>query len=388
MKTNYPTVKVLIDKTKKKSDGTYPLYINVTWKYTRAKESTGLSLSEKDFKKGVYKTNRDLKKRLVEIDTNISELMSLNKDFTAKQCLGFVQYKTDPIYVLRDMERLKKIEYNTSRNYIVMINSLKSYFGEDFLLSDLTLPKIQGYARTMNVKPSTMCSYLKKLSALLTYSVERGFLKENVIEKWRFKSDGYKAVDKPKSRSRADVTYYIKVFETTNNKKIKEVIGIWLSGYYFNGLALKDLLSVDWNNIDEVIINNKVYYHFLTNRSKTKEIANIMTPKYSLTEELVEMLKSEPWKRCSLKSYCDYIRRNLKLIDKTLTYYQCRHTFCSMMVQSKNPINTIAAMMGRSVNGISAYIQKISENETLSRAADALQYTEILDNPGDEYFED
>lgn len=386
MKRNYPSVSLSIDKSKKRSDECYPLFIKISWRGTRASESTGIYITEKDFNRGSYKTNRGLKKRLADIDTTIFELMQEKRDFTAKDCLGVVDNKLRPDNILREMSSVKKYEWGTVRSYLIAISSLKKYFGDDFLLSDLTLHQIQGFARATRVSPTTMCGYLKRLSALLTYCKERGYLKDNVMEKWKFKSEGYKAKDKPKTRTRADLTYFINIFETTKDKGIKEAIGIWLAGYFFNGLALTDLVRVDWDNIRCIHINDDWYYSFKVNRKKTREVANIMCPKFKTTESLIELLKTRPWDGVQFRSFDTRVANNLKKVDETLTYYQCRHTFCSMMVQSGQSINTIASMMGRSVNGISAYVQRITEEDTLSRAADALKKTEIMETPN--FFDD
>ena len=59
-----------------------------------------------------------------------------------------------------------------------------------------------------------------------------------------------------------------------------------------------------------------------------------------------------------------------------------------MMVASGVPVNVIVSMMGRAVSGISAYIARISESESLSKAADALRRTEILETPPEDLFLD
>lgn len=380
MKRNIPSISIVQDKTKKRSDDLIPLFIHINWKGTRCKESTGIYLTEKDYKKGLYKTNRQLKKRLNEIDDQISILLSTREDFTAKDCLGKTISKLRPEILLYDMVSVKKLEDNTVRGYKTTIKSLKSYFGDDLVLDELTLHNIQGWARTTKVSPSTMCSYLKKLNGLLQYGYDTNKLKENVMEKWKFKQDGYKQREQPRARSKADVTHIIHVWENETGY-IKECAGIWLSGLYFCGLALCDLIEVDWDNIQEKIVDGHVYYHTYTNRNKTKEIATILTPKYGLTSDLLDFLRTKPWTRYS--KYSEHINRGLKKIFEDLTYYQARHTFCSMLVSSNISLNDVSTLMGRSVNGISAYIQQVTKVEHLSKAVDNMKNIEIFDIPED-----
>lgn len=374
-----PTVNVYMDETKKKKDGTVPLNIVVTYKGTRAKESCHLSMTPSDFKKGLWK--RTLRKRLSEIEDKIDELISERKPFTASDCLNKT-VKTNPMKVLLEMTSVKKLGEGTFVGYKITIHSLQKYFGEDFLLSDLTLHQLQGFARHTRVSATTMCGYLKRTHSLLQFAYERGYLKENVMSNWKFKQEGYKYKDKPRSRTRADITIIIKHFESGD-----EAAGIWLGGYYFCGLALTDLMNVEWKSVEKTFIDGNWYYHTTINRKKTREVANVVTPVFPLTEKLYAFLCTSPWGNHTVKQYTMIVNRKLKRIDPTLTYYQCRHSFCSMLVGSGAPINSIASLMGRSVNGISAYIVRISENETLAKSTSALKKTEILETPPEDLFD-
>ena len=53
---------------------------------------------------------------------------------------------------------------------------------------------------------------------------------------------------------------------------------------------------------------------------------------------------------------------------------------------SKAPLNTIASMLGRSINGISVYIERITESESLASAAEMLRWVEIPDTPPDDFY--
>lgn len=374
-----PTVNVYMDETKKKKDGQVPLNIVVTYKGTRAKESCHLSMTPADFKKGLWK--RTIRKRLSEIEDKIDELISERKPFTASDCLNKT-VKTNPMKVLLEMSSVKKLEEGTVESYRIALSSLKKYFGEYFTLDELSLHQIQGYARITKVNPTTMCGYLKRLHTLLEFAYEKGYLSENVMSNWKFKADGYKHKDKPKSVGRGEITKLITFFE-----KGDESAGVWLGGFYFNGLALTDLMSVDWKGLDKSFIDGNWYWSFTVNRKKTREVAHVVTPVFPLTEKLYVFLCTEPWKGYNVRQYTSRINRLLKKIDPSLTYYQCRHTFCSMMVASGSPLNTISSMMGRSVNGISAYVMRVTETESLARVASSLKKTEILETPPEDLFD-
>lgn len=367
MKTNKPTVRLEVARD--------TIQIKVTWKGTRASESTGV-------KSSVPKPNKQIYKRLGEIDERIEDLLKERKPFTASDCLSRTTRKTNPQKVLVEMASVKKLEEGTVDSYRIALSSLKKYFGEDFTLDELSLHQIQGYARITKVNPTTMCGYLKRLHTLLQFAYEKGYLSENVMSSWKFKADGYKHKDKPKSVGRGEITKLISFFE-----KGDESAGVWLGGFYFNGLALTDLMSVDWRGLEKSFIDGNWYWSFTVNRKKTREVAHVVTPVFPLTEKIYAFLSTEPWKGYNVRQYTSRINRLLKKIDPSLTYYQCRHTFCSMMVASGSPLNTISSMMGRSVNGISTYVMRVTETESLARVASSLKKTELLETPPEDLFE-
>lgn len=368
MTAERPTVRCIIEKSKLRKDGKYPLYILVTWKFKRSKEATGIYLTEKDYKKGSYKTVKTLSKRLYEIDLRVSELLSEGRDFTPSDVLAVVREKS-PHIIISEMCRIKKLSPRTSSGYMTTHRSLQGYFGEDYRLSSLSLPDIQGYARTLRVSPSAMAFYLKDLKSLLGYAKDRGYIKENVMDKWKFKADGFRDREKPKSRSIYDIKDYVKRWRNEKGD-LKEALGIWLSGFYFCGIALVDLMEVDWDSVEEKFIGDGMYYSFTIGRKKTKEVAFITTPVTDITKNLLSFLRTKPWK--NRRHYSAFINRNLKKIDPTLTYYQCRHSFASLLVASRTPLNTIASLLGRSVNGLSTYIHRVTEKEVLSKASSVL----------------
>lgn len=370
MITDRPTVKIIQDKSKRrKSDLCCPLFIQVTWKFKRAKESTGIYLTEKDFKKGVYKSNKLIKRRLNEIENRIDDLLSERRDFSPIEVLK-VQPSMTPMKIISEMCHIKRLEPRTSDGYMTTHHVLQSYFGEDYTLSSLTLPMIQGFARTIRVSPSTMAFYLKDLKSLLGFAKEKGYIKENPMERWKFKLDGFRDREKPRSRSIAEIKQFINIWKTTGDTRIKEVLGIWLAGFVFNGLALVDLMRVKWCEIEEVLIEDSFYYTFTIDRKKTRETAHITVPVTDLSKELLSFLRTSPW--VGKGDYKTYVNRYLKLVDKGLTYYQCRHSFASLLVGSRTPLNVIASMLGRSVNGLSAYIHKVNETAVLGEASKSL----------------
>lgn len=379
MKTDRPTLNVVIDKSKiRKSDGLAPIFIQVTWKGKRVKEGTGIYLDPKEFKKRSYSSNKTLMRRFREIDRRIDELSS-DGGFDPLSRVFQNETKSTKM-IISELCRVKRLSFRTSEGYMTTHRVLQSYFGEDYTLSGLTLPAIQGFARTVRVTPSTMAFYLKDLKSLLGYAKERGYVKENPMEGWRFKKDGFRDREKPRSRSMEEIREYVRRWRKTGDL----ALAVWLSGFYFNGLALVDLVSVDWDNVEESFIDGGWYYQFTVERRKTREVAHVTTPVTELTKDLLSFLRTRPWKGHGYRYFSSHVNKLLKKTDPTLTYYQCRHSFASLLVGSRTPLNTISSLLGRSVNGLSAYIHRVTESETLAKASRALIDEEIEVLPEDE----
>ena len=389
MKTDEPTVTVIQDPTKTRKDGAAPLYILITWR-GRAKESAGMSMTPRDFSKGLWKSDRRLKRRLQEIEDNIDRLLEDGRPFTARDVLDGKASSRAVTYmsVLTDMAHIKRLRDETIRHHITAMRSFEQYFGEGFDLKCLTLPQIQGYARSTAVSPSSMGSYLKCLNAIYNYAVPKKIVPENPMKGWCFIGDGYRERDKPKCRSRVEVTKYIRTFESPSTPpKQRTAIGVWLAGYFFNGLALCDLVRVDWKSLEKQFVGGSWYWTLTIRRLKTNEEASVATPVTRLTESLVAMMRTEPWKHHpTFQSFKQFINKHLKKTDSTLYYYQCRHTFASILIMGRTPVSVLASMMGRSVSGISTYVSKISEAGVLASAADVLRGTEVLEEPPEDLF--
>lgn len=384
MKKLTPSVSVRADKSKRTEEGT-PVFIFVAWKGTRAKEAAGRRYTDQEVKKKAWKADRAIRARMDEIEARAAELMMGGADFTAKDCLNKPRESVLAIReVVEELCRVKRLELGTCKVYLSMVAAFEPWFG-DVELGSLTLPQLQGWAKGIKANPSTVGLYLSKLHSVLEYAATTGKIKKNVMQGWRYRADGYKGDNRPRALDRGDVSVITNRYYSETDKKIKLALACWLTGYWFNGMALADIMGTDWSNVEERLMNGSRYYCLTIRRRKTKAPAHIVTPVTKLTAELVELMKTRPWVK--VRQFPRSVNRGLDKVMPGLTYYSCRHTFASMMVRGRAPINTIASMMGRSVDGISAYISRISEPEALAGTADILRKSELLETPPEDLFD-
>lgn len=367
MKTTEPVIKLVLSP-KSRKDGTSPIYIHVNWKTTRAAEASGVYATKSTF--SLQKRKPKVLNRLREVEDRAYELLSSGKPFTAKDCLGKVS-SVSPVKAVLEMASVKRLSKRTTESYFTAVKSVSKMF-PDFMLDSLTLMDIKRWAKMAGLQPQTVCNYLKKLHSLYEYSLAAGYVKENPMKGWRFKADGYRFKDKPRAKTRTEVSMITDVFLAGG--ELSEAAGIWLAGYYFCGMALVDLVAQDWSSVKKVHSDGE-YYSFTYRRRKTMELATVMTPVFPITEKLMALLLTRPWEKH--KSYIQYVNRRLGKILPGLTYYQCRHTFAKYMVERGVPLNIVCGMMGRSVNGIAAYVTRVSEPEMMAEAASKIRFTEM-----------
>ena len=260
-------------------------------------------------------------------------------------------------------------------NYAQAHKHLLLYFGQDYDLQDITLAQIQGFARTLakDHKPTAICGIINVIKAVYNFGYQYLNMSHHPVIDWHHKRDGYAPAKSPKAvtTTQVDKLLIIATAKDYHDRSLQEAARIWLSGYYFGGLALCDLMGVNWEEVSRSVkyIDNQPVISFEVYRSKTQQLAKVVTPFTSLTGTLLMFLVSKPWGKRTTQQYSGRINNQLKKLDQTLAYYACRHTFCTQLVESQANISDIATMMGRSINGIATYIKQVTDTQHLAVVA-------------------
>ena len=379
MKTTQPQISLRVEESKKrKSDGLSPLYIVVSWK-GRVKEATGIYIKPEQLKnntiKGNNRSNEQLQNRLAEIDDNIKHLQATRQPFTAAQVIEKQKARMTILSVSRKIQQVKHLKDNTMKRYAQAHRQLTLYFGQDYDLQDITLAQIQGFARILakDLKPTTICGHLDVIKSVYTFAYQYMGMPRHGVMDWKHKRDGYAPARNPKAvdTNQIDELIIIATAKDYPDENLQEAARIWLSGFYFGGLALCDLMGVNWEEVSRSVkyFNNQLVISFEVYRSKTQQLAKVVTPSTELTRALLLFLVSKPWGKRTPQQYSSHLNTQYKKLSTSLTYYASRHTFCTQLVQSHANISDIATMMGRSVNGIATYIRQVTDTEHLAGVA-------------------
>lgn len=181
----------------------------------------------------------------------------------------------------------------------------------------------------------------------------------------------------------------------------------FMLGYYLQGLALVDVLSLKVEQVKQRKTTGESMYVIETCRRKTGKGVKIVIPENhtnrhrlftlvyesavnsgrehilpvmdSLGDDELYIYNKVNRLNCDLSRKLKQWWRRLNKtqlkrnpIDlKTTSYYSCRHTFATLYLQDPNAnISELATLMGRNTEYIDTYIREIESEKTISSASD------------------
>lgn len=309
-------------------------------------------------------------------------------------------------------------------------NSFKEYSKiSDINEVDVGLIKNYGiHLSKTGMKDSTIKMTLSKLAALCRYAVEQGIIKESP-----FKQFNYGKVYKVTSSNVFIHHRTIEVMKEMFLNEVIEKNGelwhykdgvvdqlldrtsklfaryFWLCGVLFQGLAPIDLCQLKVKDLEIRNINGVEYYCWDGKRQKTKIPVKIRIKTYGIYSQVmvktmlmfhtgeyllpildgVENDGVKITKRVNnwISNHIDKFRDWLKVVNEEIvkrnvannddiplatveaSFYSYRHSYAQMyLAQGGSPL-ALATLLGRSVDTISTYIEQLSEESDLAKAA-------------------
>jgi len=187
----------------------------------------------------------------------------------------------------------------------------------------------------------------------------------------------------------------------------------WLLGYYFQGLSPIDMCMLRKKDFEIKQINGEEWYCIDTSRMKTKVGVKIRIKVHTIYSQVMigrMLMEGDEWflpimhgldgrdlDKCktrlssimgywmckSLHEWWKEVNKviieknvnedlNIPLIDENATYYSYRHSWAQSFLQKGGNILALATLLGRSINGISTYVQQLSEENDLVEAVSVM----------------
>lgn len=395
------TIKLLLKKNKKTSEGLYPLYIRVIKDRKPRFISIGIKLEKNQWDEDSQRVKKNhpnssrmnaiIAKKRAEVESEILDLeledKPLSKDtFNAvkgKAKLDFFKYSEDYLAKLES-----KGKPGTYRRAKYTLEKLKTYHGNRPLpFSELSVSYLKNYekylADVLENKTNTIHSNFRIIRTVLNNAVNEDLMK-------RDKNPFYKFKMKTAPTERAYLTE--EELQAMEDLKLKEGTNVfdhrnmYIFAAYVGGLRVSDILQLKWKNFDGT--------HITVNTKKTGSVVSIKLPKRAL--EILELYQPEKSKPNSfifpsLKSNFDkltpdaqhlatasataLINKNLKTIaekadiKKSVSFHTSRHTFGTRALRKGMRIEYVSKLMGHSrIAQTEAYAKIV--NEELDKAMD------------------
>lgn len=414
MKTNTATLRILLLDTPNKQ-GLFPIVIRAQWN-GRAEKRTGISIPKSAWSErtstirptfpNAQQLNITIQRMFNEAMQHKTELEMTNSLRNAKDIFGH-QSKTkstlDYRTLMESLATSRAITYGTMKTHTVAYNAVREFVGsDDFDVTYLDADRLRSFGKYLQgkgLKNGTIYNYMANIGAVWHYAIQEGLVTANLypFDTFNYRSM-YRTEPTKKAISQED---FHKIEEKLRNLVWEEhindlsifsnvrsdefALAMYVLGYYFGGLAFVDMsnlrkeqLTIKKEHHQDIYIFREVY------RQKTNQPVPIILSGNMIVKPLIHHFMEQPGEYLfpinDHKGTPKEQHKRMNSIEKSvnlhlrratgldITYYSCRHGFATHYINAEgaNPVH-LAAMMGRSVNGIFRYVKTIqSEDDILA----------------------
>lgn len=432
MKVFTASINLTLRTTKTLSDGTHPIMLRAAWNGTK-EVSTHFSCNIKDWDKKnqcLKKTfpnasaiNGILQKLKAEAIERRTRFEASGEPYTAAMLLAPSTVEIAPLKRYKEVMEAyiseRGLRYNTARRHRSVYNRLKGFYGRDIDLAQITESDMRRLCDTLrrDMRDGSVKSALANIAAVCNYGVEKGVMGRNPFAKFNFsKSLGTSAkngyIHYKTTKVMKDILMEkLREDELLMMDRLHPYFPLWLfiACYTMQGLAPVDMALIPRKDFVERNINGRNYYCVDLKRSKTGVPVKVRVPSNDFSDMLLRPLmhlhrshwlfpildgltrEDDNKKIMNRISYVMsdvnrkikkvfgmvnmHIQRNhldVPEIPPHMTFYCVRHSFAqSYLTKGGNPI-ALATLMGRDIDGISTYVEQLSEESDLAKAVSIL----------------
>jgi len=415
MKTTSAVIKLQLWKSKTLSGGTNPIVIVVRWNGEQKTKSTGYSTTKRywddkneSVKKG-YPNFAAINANILDLKNKVMakklEYEKNNEPYSASMLIESLSLNVnasglDFLSISNKIITENKLTHSSAQNYYTTYNALKEYFNRDFLITELDSDTLISFAKSLDLKHSTIKSYFARIKAVLNYANAHKIATINIDKANEWLTKHIKPAYKHRALSEDDIirlkVYYWDEMDKSDimNRRSKAfIMSLFMFCYYCNGIAPIDAIQLKTDNV----MFDGINYIITTRRNKTAMPIRIVLKKSVYNgSQILEMFLPTAHLRngyifpflCNnehtlvpndtpkqihytMSSLYRYARMRLDEVSKELdipkfSLYTARHTAASIMLKNKVPIGQIASAMARSVSRIEVYLDTLATDQALS----------------------
>ncbi|MDE3185157.1 MAG: site-specific integrase [Bacteroidota bacterium] len=385
------TTKVWLLKKREKKNGKYPVKIKVIFNRLICFYQTGVDLTEEEFKE--YHRRKDLKKQFEDIIYYLNKadkiINDLGRNFSWKEfdTLYYNRQAINPkttnqsqsINIVTHLEDYAEKLYKegsikTSKGYTTTVNHLKDYLKKKddcLLFSDITpefLVLLEKYFLSSDIKLSysSIGVYMRNIRTVFNQAISKKIISS---ELYPFGKGKYVPPSTKKAKKALTIDEIEKIYNyKPDNFQEARAKDLWLFAYFANGLNVKDIAFLKYENIKKDVIT---FIRAKTIHSTKDDIQNIEVFITQDIQRIIDKWGKKPQKSKSfifdilhpndlsdlqiyrdinqavrtINKYMKRIAENLKL-EKVPTTNFARHSFSTVLKRAGVPIEMISEQLG------------------------------------------
>jgi len=404
-KTNVHTA-IVLDKRRKKIDGSFPVKLRVTYRQQQKYYATGIALTEKQFEKAqAQKPRKEYKEYQLELRAKEQKAVDIIKSLPRFSFETFDRlYHTrggsiNSIYSAFENYIAKlyaEDRVGTASSYECAFHSLKKVSGKSQLhFSEVDVEFLKAYEKKMQNNGATLTTigiYARCMRTLFNEAIETGIINREFYPfgKRRYQIPASRNIKKALPLSDIQKLFS---YKPVNGPMEQWAMDMWKFSYLCNGMNIKDIAHLRFRDIvgDEItFVRAKTIY---TKRENQK---TILVPLLPITQKIIrrwQRVDSAPnnyvfnilSNEYDAKKALAKVRQATKTINKYMkriakncgilmpvTTYTARHSWATVMRNSGAPISLISDGLGHgSIPPTERYLATI-ESDTRKKFAEGL----------------
>lgn len=401
-------VEVICYKSKRLSNGEFPLMLRITKAGKRKYVSLGVSIDERfwDFKKCRLKNNcpqKEVLEKLIEskrheyLDTAL-EMMAGKQEFTASSLARKVDRKhfsmtVEDMYqkIILDLQHTKSL--GNKEVYVYSHNSLLEFSRRslDIPFIDIDsewLCKYELWLRNKHLKDTTISILFRTLRSVYNKAIEAGAVKQEHYPFTSFRMSRLDTKTKKRAISKEAILRIAAMDLSQHDHYTTLAKDMFMFSYFGAGINFSDMALLKHSNIKD----GRVHYirkktgkpiSFPLLNEAMQIIAKYYNPKKNSDDYIFPILNrkahlSEQQKRDRIRKVLKAVNNRLKIIGKMagiehLTTYVARHSYATVLKRAGVSVEIISETLGHSsLNTTQIYLDSF-ENSQIDKALENLK---------------
>lgn len=413
MKTSNATINIVL-LAKADKHGLHPVVLRAHW-HGMAEKRTGVSIPKSVWNKRTctiqpsYPNAQALNNQIIEAyNEAINRKVLLEKEGPIKDIrevfqTGEVRNRLDYSTLMEGMIADRSLSYSTTLKLRYSYATLCRFMGKEvFRVTDMDCDRLAAYGRWLQgegLKNGTICDHLYDVSNVWTYTIKQRLVDPTTnpfitfCPKMIYPVQVEKKAITTKQFETIKSTLVDMMMKNQDNFSIfsnmysdEFALAMYVLGYHFGGLALVDMANLRKDKLEVVRRGVLKYYVFRdVQRQKTNRPVPLIVKQDIITKPLIEYYLTTPGEylfpindhtgsdkeqHTRMNTVARTINSHLrKATGLDITYYSCRHTFCTSAINEPGiTLPTLANMMGRSPAGIFRYVKDLTGVDDIIKA--------------------